>query len=215
MTPPRELLSPAAERSNGHGNGHGNTHRPSKENPAPGAGPFGMALFLVSLAVLFAAGLVSFLVIRARAGTWPPPGAPGLPPGLGWSTGLILASSVTLEVARSALARRAGFVVRIALTVTAALALAFLVSQTVAWFRFVGGNATGFATLYSWLFYFLTGLHAAHVIGGLVPMAVVTVNAYYDRWPPMRGQGLKHVAMYWHFLGGVWITLYAVLSSTN
>jgi cytochrome c oxidase subunit 3 len=214
MTAPREFLSAAAEGSNGHGNGHGHGAA-TKENPAPGAGPFGMALFLVSLGVLFLGSLVCFAVIRSRAETWPPPGAPPLPPGLPASTALILAASASLEWARSMARRRRGLALRISLSLTLGFGVAFLVSQTIAWIRFVGGAQEGFATLYRWLFYFLTGLHAAHVVGGLVPLGVLLVNAYYDRWPPLRSNGLRYVAMYWHFLGGVWITLYAALTATR
>ncbi|MFQ5653385.1 MAG: hypothetical protein ACE5GW_01470 [Planctomycetota bacterium] len=43
----------------------------------PGAGGLGMAIFLVSLGVLFASSLVAYLVVRSRIDPWPPPEAPG------------------------------------------------------------------------------------------------------------------------------------------
>ena len=75
--------------------------RPSgdKKSPAPGAGPFGMAVFLISLSMLFLGSLVAYAVVRARAGDWPPAGAPALPRALWGSTALLVACSVAVQSA--------------------------------------------------------------------------------------------------------------------
>jgi len=167
-----------------------------------------MALFLASLAVLFLGGVVAWFVVGSAAGQWPPPGAPALPRGLLASTAFLAVASALLEGAvRAARAARV-LLLRTLLIGTVVAAVAFLVSQAVCWFRFVTPAGLADSGLYGWLFYFLTGLHALHVIGGLVPLAVVTVNAHYDRLPPRRRAGLRYVAWYWHFLGLVWLGLY-------
>ena len=78
----------------------------------------------------------------------------------------------------------------------------------------VGQNATIRSSLYAYLFYVLTGLHAAHVIGGLVPLVVVTVNSAYGRYSSVFSAGVRQIAIYWHFLGVVWLVLFAVILAT-
>jgi heme/copper-type cytochrome/quinol oxidase subunit 3 len=126
------------------------------------------------------------------------------------STLALLVSSFTMQRAvaagRSGDPRQGGMMV-----VTVLLALAFLVMQGVAWAQLVRENLTITDNLYAWSFYVLTGLHAAHVIGGLPPMAITTWRAMRGRYGPDNHRGIVYCAMYWHFLDAVWIVLYATL----
>jgi heme/copper-type cytochrome/quinol oxidase subunit 3 len=54
----------------------------------------------------------------------------------------------------------------------------------------------------------LVVLHALHVIGGLIPLAVTTVRAFRGRYDHEVHEGVTLCAMYWHFLDIVWIVLY-------
>ena len=179
-----------------------------------GAGVFGMWLFLVTLAVLFVATILGYLVVRLNpdpAEPFLPEDAPALPRTLLLSTVLLLASSgvmhATVRSVRRgdsvAAGRRAG--------VTLALALGFLALQGWAWVDLWRQQLRIGDSLYAWTFYVLTGLHAAHVIGGLVPLAVVWVRARRGRYSPDHPEGVVYCAMYWHFLDAVWIALYATL----
>ncbi|HMB68051.1 MAG TPA: cytochrome c oxidase subunit 3 [bacterium] len=206
----------AAASNGNHGNGNGKRARdvPTKDRPAPGAGPLGMAIFLVSLAVLFLASLVAYVVIRFQADVWPPPDLPPLPRSLILSTALIFLGSVTIQAAVAFARANRQWALRASLLATFLLGCAFLVSQTVSWAHLVIARTTPTSHLFGWLFYFLTGLHAAHVVGGLIPLGVVTVNAFYGRYSPLRDTGVRFSAIYWHFLGAVWITLYGTIALT-
>ena len=57
----------------------------------------------------------------------------------------------------------------------------------------------------------IAGLHAVHVIGGLVCQVVVTVKAYRGRYWSLHHTGLTYSALYWHFLGGVWLIVFVAL----
>ena len=197
------------------GNGRGGPPAPTKENPAPGSGPLGMGLFLLSLGVLFLGSLVAYAVIRYRAEAWPPPDVPPLPRALWVSTVLILAGSVTIQWSLANAKSNRRTALRVTLAATLALALSFLASQSAAWIQLVSAAATIRASLYGWLFYFLTGLHAVHVLGGIAPLIVVTVNAHYGRVTPLSLGGLRYCVMYWHFLGGVWLVLFTMLVATT
>ena len=187
-----------------------------RSEPAPLAtGRLGMRLLLLALGVLFAATLSGYLAIRGRAETWPPPGVPELPASLWISTVLIIASSFSVQWAVRGIRRGLQGPLRLGLALTAALGVAFLVSQTLNWFGLVAINFTAKTNLYGFLFYLLTALHAVHVLGGLVPLGGVTACAYKGQYTAERHNPVEYTAMYWHFLDAVWLVLFAVLMLTS
>lgn len=180
----------------------------------PPAGMLGMRLFIASLAMVFAATLVGYLVVRGRAESWPPPGVPLLPGTLWISTVILAASSVTTAWARRGLWRGDQRALRTGLALTVVLGVAFLVSQTLNWFALVAARLTMRTNLYGFTFYLLTGLHALHVLGGLGPLAVVTRNAWAGKYTVEAHAGVAYVSAYWHFLDAVWLVMFAVLLLT-
>jgi len=176
-----------------------------------GTGTLGMVIFLVSLSVLFAANLVGYFVIRLRAEDWPPPGMPGLPTGLWFSTLIILISSITIQGAVFAVRLDRLILLRVLLVLTTLLGLGFLVCQSLNWRRLFAAQVPPTLNLYAYTFYTLTGLHAAHVLGGLIQLGVVTVKAFRGRYWSLFHPGVRYAAMYWHFLDVVWLILFMTL----
>lgn len=177
------------------------------------AGRFGMWLFVLTLAIIFLSTILAYVIVRVgptNVGDWPPPDAPPLPTALIASTLILLLSDATMHVARVAGGRgersTAAWMV-----LTLALALGFVASQVVAWSQAARSNMIVTADLYAWTFYVLTALHALHVAGGLVPMAIVSVRASRGAYGPGRDEGIANCALYWHFLDVVWLALYATL----
>ena len=187
-----------------------------RAEPVPLAmGRLGMRLLLLALGMLFAATLSGYLAIRGGAQAWPPPGVPKLPAALWISTVLIVVSSVTVQWAVRGIRRGFQASLRNGLLLTLLLGVAFLVSQSINWFSLVAVHFTARTNLYGFLFYLLTGLHAAHVLGGLVPLGVVTAQAWRGAYTAASHSGVEYVAMYWHFLDVVWVILFAVLTLTS
>lgn len=188
----------------------GGPARPSDKAPAvPGAGALGMAIFLVSLSVLFTAAIVAALIVRLRAGASVPPVHPSL--GLWASTVLILAGSGSIHAAlrsirRGDQARLLGW-----LTATFVLAIAFLVSQALNWRLLLASQVGPDQSLQAFAFYTLTGLHALHVLGGAGQLGTVLWNARAGRYTWAHYPGVRYAAMYVHFLNVVWLALMAVL----
>lgn len=194
--------------------------KPSPAGPAPRAqssstARMGMRLLLASLSMLFGASLMGYLVSRSRAAVWPPPGVPSLPAGLWFSTVLILAGSFTVYLALDGIRHGRARAARIGLVLTLVLGLAFLASQTVNWFALVAAHFTMRTTLYGFMFYLLTGLHAAHVVGGLIPLGLTAVRARQGRYTAESHAGIEYVSMYWHFLAVVWLILFGALLLTS
>ena len=190
----------------------GPEHGPVRTAPVElSTGKLGMRLLIASLAMLFAASITGYIVVRTRAEQWPPEGMPALPSGLWLSTVLIVVSSLTIQWAVAGIRRDRQQPLRLGLSLTLLLGLAFLASQTVNWFGLVAADVRPGANLYAFTFYLLTWLHALHVVGGLVPLGLVTARAWRGGYTAGFHPGVEYTAMYWHFLDVVWLVLFAVL----
>jgi len=177
------------------------------------AGRFGMWLFLLTLAVVFVATIIGYLAVRIspiNVGTWPPESMPPLPPILPWSTAVLVLSSWTMHRGVRACERGSAGQGRW-IVATLVLGVIFLACQLVAWREAIADDMRVGEHLYAWTFFVLTGLHGAHVVGGLIPLAVVAVRAMRGRYGPGRAAGAIFCGMYWHFLDAVWIVLYLTL----
>ena len=177
----------------------------SLENPAtppPGLYRVGFLLTCGFIFPFFAALIVCYLWRAQSSTNWDPIELPQI---LKISTAVILLSSVTFESARRyyRVGERPAYYKLI--TVTTVLTLIFLVLQISAWFDLYRTGAYLGQNPHSSFFYLFTGLHAAHVAGGLVALGIVLA-----RKSPRR-ELVSMVAFYWHFLGILWIGLYATL----
>ena len=177
----------------------------SLEDPSkspPGMYRLGLVIACGSILAFFTALVVAFYW-RSRT---PPFWAPvALPHTLWLSTAIILASSGTFEVARRAYRRGLHAVAARLLVVTACLGAAFLASQLAAWRNLVQRGFYLAQNPYSSFFYMFTGLHAAHLIGGLIALFIVVLGR------STRRETVDTVAYYWHFLGALWIALFVIL----
>lgn len=177
------------------------------------AGRMGMWIFLAVLALLFLSAIFGYLFVRIEnAATWMQGSPPPPPAILLSSTAALLLSSWTMHCALRA-AQRGDKTQGKWMLATLALALLFLVLQAFAWVQLIQLHlANPFTTgLYAWMFYVLTGLHALHVFGGLVPLCATTARARRCEYGPNDFGGALYTAMYWHFLDGAWIVLYITL----
>jgi heme/copper-type cytochrome/quinol oxidase subunit 3 len=175
------------------------------------AGRLGMWLFLASLGMLFGAGLLGHLIIRFRQPVWPPEGAPGLPGGIWISTALLAATSAVLVWAERAV--RSDRLGSLYGTLWAALGLgiAFITMQIVNWSAMATAVAATGEDLYTFTYWSLTVLHGLHVVGGLIPLTLITYRTSTGRYGSRNVGPVHNVALYWHFLGVTWIGILVVL----
>src|SRR5689334_11676528 len=148
----------------------------SLEDPSkspPGLYRVGLLIACGSILAFFAALVVAFYWRSRTPPFWTPV---DLPKTLWLSTGIILVSSATFEAARRAYRRGLRPAAARLLVVTACLGAAFLVSQVSAWLNLVHRGYYLAQNPYSSFFYMFTGLHAAHLIGGLVALFIVVLG---------------------------------------
>lgn len=175
-------------------------------------GAMGMRLFLLALTMLFAASMVGYGVIRQRLGDEVDIHLPAL---LWWSTlALILgglAMTQALRCARGGQPEQVGRWLLIALV----LSLVFLAIQIPGAWRVLQEHAV-YSELNIHLYalaFSLIVLHALHVLGGLIPLVLVTARSQRDpqRYHSYHLGPVRYVAMYWHFLEAVWIVMFGLL----
>ena len=147
-----------------------------------------------------------------------------LPPILYWNSLVLVASSVTLEVARRRIGGpvdRLGHSETLLATksrewlswyrITLALSFAFLVGQYLAWQRLASEGVYLATSPSSSFFYVLTALHALHLVGGLAAL-VYALRCLRSDDGPRPVNVLAAAALYWHFMAVLWIYLLVVLA---
>jgi cytochrome c oxidase subunit 3 len=169
-------------------------------------------LAFVSIGILFAATLVAYVITSTNSKMFRPEGSPGLPAGLFASTALLFGASLSLHHAyRSVVENRLESLKR-GLYLGLAFAIAFLIGQVFNWTSMVRAQALlPRPTLFAFAFYLLTGLHAAHVIGGFVPLGIVIRRAQAREYSSSRADGVRFCVWYWHYLGAIWLVLLTVM----
>jgi len=172
----------------------------------------GVCLALAAITMLFV-GLTSALVVRKGiSNDW---AGIALPRILFINTLVLVASSLLLERTRRQLHTfRLGDEARLGerLSPVLLLGLAFLAGQLGAW-RELAARGILLATNPSASFlYLLTAAHGLHLAGGLVAIAWVALRAR-TLAASLRGRTMVNaVAIYWHFMGTLWIYILALLS---
>jgi len=165
---------------------------------------------IISIVMLFA-GLTSAYVVRADNGNWLMFQLPSI---MILSTGIIVTSSLTIFIAQRAIKSNNFKLTSIALFLSLTLGVAFFFTQYEAWRQltaqgiyFIGkySNASG-----SFL-YLIALVHLAHMVGGLIALAVSFTKSLLKRYTSEDYLGLELTAIYWHFLDLLWVYLFLFL----
>jgi heme/copper-type cytochrome/quinol oxidase subunit 3 len=173
-------------------------------------------LFMVSLAVFFAASLLAYIIIRLSGDRISSTAPIGLPPSLWLSTAALLVTSFCLSRALSAIRREKQHAMQRWLLASAVLGFTFLAVQGISVLEIMDAHLVALEkrmSLYGVVF-FLVALHAIHVLGGMFCLATVTIRGYQHRYDHECYRGIKLCAAYWHFLDIVWILMLATFLAT-
>ncbi len=178
--------------------------RPLSMNPKK----FALWLFMMSVIMLFGAWTSAYLVKRADTG-W----AEIILPDMFWvNSVIVMLSSVTMVWAYRAAKRDSLEQLKLALGLTFILGAAFLAGQYVAYTEMVElkQHLTGSNVSHSFL-WILPAVHGAHLVSGLIFLAMVMVSAFRYKVHSRNTERLEMCATYWHFLGGLWLYLFVFL----
>jgi len=150
-----------------------------------------LAALVATVVMLFTGFAAAYLERSTSGATWE---RIKLPPLVLVNTAILVASSLALEWAR----RHDGRGNKLGI----ALGFAFVIGQTAAFFQLRAAGVFVSSNAHASFFYLLTGLHAAHVVGGLIALLAAV------RKPRL----MQFARAFWHFMGGIWIYVLAVLT---
>ncbi len=129
-----------------------------------------------------------------------------------WASICLLSSSLTIVAAEHALKKHKMGAFKIWWAVTILLGAEFLRQTGIEWYRFIHDLHFTVATnLFGTTFYTLVGLHATHVIVGLIFLLLVfgvTLGGFPIATQERR---VKFLSWYWHFVDAVWIIVFTVV----
>jgi cytochrome c oxidase subunit III len=141
------------------------------------------------------------------------------------NTGVLLISSVTMELARRQAARKRALAqfVSVAgasvnakeeiswLALTVVLGLSFLTGQWMAWRELAASGFYVASSPSSSFVYLLTGMHGVHLFGGVVAMLTAGVTSLLRRSADSQLIAVDVTGWYWHFMALLWVYILCLL----
>ncbi len=167
---------------------------------------------LATVTMTFGA-IIAVFIYRSQAGLfWGHLRIPGV---LWATTGILLASSITFERARHALARNDQRTFYRLTIWTATLGVAFLIGQITAWFQILASGVILAHNAHSWFIFLFTGLHGLHILVGLTGLGYLIFRTHEPASGPKYQMTTRAVAtgvaVFWHYLDFLWIVLFSLL----
>ncbi len=179
----------------------------------------GMWLFIFTELLLFGGLFVVYSVYRYLNSTAFHLAAQELDVVVGTiNTVILLVSSMTIAMSTTSIQKKDKRTTLILIGVTLLLALVFLVNK---YFEWSGKISHGIFpgspllddlgrgdTLFFGLYFFMTGLHALHIIVGMVVLAVIFARVWNEKITHDNFQLLENGGLYWHLVDVIWIFLF-------
>ncbi|HEY6502702.1 MAG TPA: cytochrome c oxidase subunit 3 [Chitinophagaceae bacterium] len=165
---------------------------------------FTLWVAIASILMMFA-GLTSAFIVKSNLTGWKDIDMPKV---FWYSTAAILISSLTVQMAVRSFKQREMAQYRSLIGLTLVLGVLFVVLQ---WFGFKALwdqdiKFTGSAGAGQFL-YVIFGLHALHVIGGIIALVVMFLKAFFGKIKLYSSVPVEVMATYWHFVDILWIYL--------
>jgi heme/copper-type cytochrome/quinol oxidase subunit 3 len=177
----------------------------TRPRPVVESAVLGTILFCLVEAMLFAGLISAFMIVRAKAVEWPPPGQPRLPvEETLLNTAALLLSGLVLFFAGRAFRKNRHAALR-PMALAMALGAFFVVFQGVEWVRLLGEGLTLTSSQHGSFFYLIVGMHAAHAVAALLALLWAWLRLAELRLSPGAFGG---VAVFWYFVVGLWPLLY-------
>jgi len=176
----------------------------------PDRGKVGIAFLIITETALFTIFVVAYLVYMGKSISGPQPkDVLELPI---FSSLCLLSSSATIVFAERALHHGKMAAFKLWWLLTIALGLEFLVGTGMEWYKLIFKDGLTISTnLFGTTYYSLVGLHASHVIVGMIFLLLtffVTLAGFPIQTQMRR---VMFLSWYWHFVDGIWVVVFTVV----
>lgn len=176
----------------------------------PYRGTIGMACLIVAEAAIFIIFFVSYIFYLGKSLSGPTPAQVLELPIFG--TICLLSSSVTVHWAVSALRKNNLRSCTLGLASTVLLGALFLLTTAQEWYHLIHDKGLTIRTnLFGTTYYSLVGLHATHVVVGLIMLSIALGVALSGRIKESHSEKLEVLSLYWHFVDAIWVAVFLVV----
>ena len=184
-------------------------YEPGRINPQK----FGLWISMGSLLMMFMA-FTSAYIVRHAAGNWLEFAIPDI---FIYSTLIIIVSSICLQASFHYFTKNNALLYRLFLVATFLLGITFLILQGTGWYQLYDLGVDLKINPSASFFYIINWVHAAHIVAGLTTLIVALLHAFTLKFEvtERRKNRFQLVLQFWHFLGILWIYLYAFLLFTR
>ena len=165
---------------------------------------FTLWVALGSIVMMFAGLTSAYIVKRDQPGWTSFP----IPRAFWYSTAVILVSSVTVQMALKAFKEREMVKYRNLITLTAFLGVAFVLLQYEGFKSIWNSGVTLKGAGGGQFLYIIAGLHAAHVLGGIIALIIMFIKAFASKVRRYNSIPVELMSTYWHFVDLLWIYLF-------
>jgi cytochrome c oxidase subunit 3 len=166
---------------------------------------------LGSIVMMFAGLTSAYIVKRDQAG-WT---GFTIPRVFWYSTAVILVSSLTIQMALRSFKDREMPRYRNLITLTAALGLLFVILQWMGFRHIWNSGVTFHGSGAGQFLYVIAGLHAVHVMAGVIALIVMFIRAFSTRFRNYNSVPVEVMSTYWHFVDLLWLYLFIFFMAIN
>jgi cytochrome c oxidase subunit 3/cytochrome o ubiquinol oxidase subunit 3 len=175
----------------------------------PSRGIVGMACLIVAEAAIFIIFIVAYLYYLGRSISGPTPSILEIPI---FTSICLLSSSATVHFAVSALHHGKRSATSLWLAATVLLGGIFLAGTAREWYQLIYHEGLTIQTnLFGTTFYSLVGLHATHVVVGLIMLSLAFFFSVTGSLNSKHTGKLEVLSLYWHFVDAVWVVVFTVV----
>lgn len=176
----------------------------------PDRGVVGMACLIIAEAAIFIIFVVAYVFYIGKSLSGPyPKDVLTLPI---FTSICLLSSSLTVHAAVSALRKSKRGLCSFWLAATVLLGGIFLAGTAHEWYDLIYNHGLTIRTnLFGTTFYSLVGLHATHVVVGLILLSLALLFSLSGDMNEHHSEKLEVLSLYWHFVDGVWVVVFLVV----
>jgi cytochrome c oxidase subunit 3 len=154
--------------------------------------------------VMMFAGFTSAYIVKRNLANWL---TFELPVIFWYSTAIIILSSITIMMSRNFFKHGEMMKYRKSLAITMMLGIAFVIMQTIGFLNLWKNGITLTKNVSFSFLYIIVGLHALHVIAGIIALLVILIKAFSIRRKVYSTVPIDLMSTYWHFVDFLWIYL--------
>jgi cytochrome c oxidase subunit 3/cytochrome o ubiquinol oxidase subunit 3 len=175
----------------------------------PSRGRVGMLSLIIGESAIFTIFVVAYVYYIGRSTYGPTPQILDIPV---FNTICLLSSSLTIILAEHAIKHGSLRAFASWWAFTILLGIEFIIGTALEWRKLIFEDGLSIRTnLFGTTFYSLVGLHATHVVVGLIGLSLIMAFTLAGRVEQRHAERIQVFALYWHFVDAVWVVVFTVV----